>query len=150
MSKTLNKLPYMYMAYVNVPSWPWLQFLCSYVFYPVAFLMGVAEEDCFEVAKLIGDKTFINEFYAYTRLSVYIKNRENLTWYGHVSFIKIQKSITLSFNNSIFYYEMIMHGSFCFSWWHVGTSCFQHRIHRLRETGIFPGTILCMKILTIL
>lgn len=57
------------------------QFLCSYVFYPVAFLMGVAEEDCFEVAKLIGDKTFINEFYAYTRLSVYIKNRENLTWY---------------------------------------------------------------------
>ena len=61
-----------------------LQFLCSYVFYPVAFLMGVAEEDCFEVATLIGDKTFINEFYAYTRLSVYIKNRENLTWYCHV------------------------------------------------------------------
>lgn len=57
------------------------QFICSYVFYPVAFLMGVAEDDCFEVAKLIGDKTFINEFYAYTRLSVYIKNRENLTWY---------------------------------------------------------------------
>ena len=60
-----------------------LQFLCSYVFYPVAFLMGVAEDDCFEVATLIGDKTFINEFYAYTRLSVFIKNRENLTWYGH-------------------------------------------------------------------
>ena len=60
-----------------------LQFLCSYVFYPVAFLMGVAEEDCFEVATLIGDKTFINEFYAYTRLSVFIKNRENLTWYGN-------------------------------------------------------------------
>ncbi|XP_078320441.1 solute carrier family 28 member 3-like [Crassostrea virginica] len=57
------------------------QFLCSYVFYPVAFLMGVAEDDCFEVATLIGDKTFINEFYAYTRLSVFIKNRENLTWY---------------------------------------------------------------------
>lgn len=77
----------MYM-YLNVPWLPWLQFICSYVFYPVAFLMGVAEEDCFEVAKLIGDKTFINEFYAYTRLSVYIKNRENLTWYGHVSFLK--------------------------------------------------------------
>lgn len=87
MSLNLNGLPYMYM-YLNVPWLPWLQFICSYVFYPVAFLMGVAEDDCFEVAKLIGDKTFINEFYAYTRLSVYIKNRENLTWYGHVSFKK--------------------------------------------------------------
>lgn len=87
MSLNLNGVPYMYM-YLNVPWLPWLQFICSYVFYPVAFLMGVAEDDCFEVAKLIGDKTFINEFYAYTRLSVYIKNRENLTWYGHVSFKK--------------------------------------------------------------
>ncbi|XP_048754848.2 solute carrier family 28 member 3-like [Ostrea edulis] len=57
------------------------QFLCSYVFYPVAFLMGVDQVDCFDVAQLIGYKTFINEFYAYTKLSVFIKNQENLTWY---------------------------------------------------------------------
>ncbi|XP_062606330.1 solute carrier family 28 member 3-like [Saccostrea cucullata] len=57
------------------------QFLCSYVFYPVAFLMGVEATDCFDVAKLIGYKTFINEFYAYTKLSVFISNQENLTWY---------------------------------------------------------------------
>lgn len=59
---------------------PCLQFLCSYVFYPVAFLMGVDQVDCFDVAQLIGYKTFINEFYAYTKLSVFIKNQENLTW----------------------------------------------------------------------
>lgn len=59
------------------------QFICSYVFYPLAFLMGVdtKENNVFKVAELIGYKTFINEFYAYEKLSVYINNRENLTWY---------------------------------------------------------------------
>ena len=43
--------------------------------------MGVETEDCRRVAELIGVKTFINEFVAYTELSKYIHNRENLTWY---------------------------------------------------------------------
>lgn len=44
--------------------------------------MGVdtKENNVFKVAELIGYKTFINEFYAYEKLSVYINNRENLTW----------------------------------------------------------------------
>ena len=48
--------------------------MCSYLFWPFAFLMGVAKEDCRQVAELIGVKTFINEFVAYTDLSVIIKN----------------------------------------------------------------------------
>ncbi|KAJ8314278.1 hypothetical protein KUTeg_008839 [Tegillarca granosa] len=57
------------------------QLICSYLFWPVAFLMGVEMVDCRKVAELIGVKTFVNEFVAYTELSVYINNQKNLTWY---------------------------------------------------------------------
>ncbi|XP_033101662.1 solute carrier family 28 member 3-like isoform X2 [Anneissia japonica] len=49
------------------------ELICSYVFVPVAFIMGVEWEDCREVAELIGVKTFINEFVAYERLAVLIE-----------------------------------------------------------------------------
>ncbi|KAL5006942.1 hypothetical protein ScPMuIL_015748 [Solemya velum] len=57
------------------------QLMCSYVFWPLAYLMGVDRQDCFKVGELIGIKTFINEFVAYTDLSVYIDNVKNITWY---------------------------------------------------------------------
>ena len=44
------------------------QLICSYVLWPFAFLMGVAQEDCRQVAELIGIKTFVNEMVAYTEL----------------------------------------------------------------------------------
>ena len=58
-----------------------LQFICSYVFWPVSWVMGVPPTDCRIVGKLIGIKTFINEFVAYDSLSTIIKNDANLTWY---------------------------------------------------------------------
>lgn len=57
------------------------QFICSYVFWPIAFFMGVEVEDCRKVAEMIGIKTFINEFVAYLELSTFINNQKNLTWY---------------------------------------------------------------------
>ncbi|XP_052078950.1 solute carrier family 28 member 3-like [Mytilus californianus] len=60
------------------------QFICSYVFYPLAFVLGVDPIDCRRVAELIGIKIFVNEFIAYQSLSVYIDNRKNLTWYENV------------------------------------------------------------------
>lgn len=48
--------------------------------------MGVETVDCGRVAELIGIKTFINEFVAYTALSKYISNRNNLTWYEGMNF----------------------------------------------------------------
>ncbi|XP_069110966.1 uncharacterized transporter HI_0519-like [Argopecten irradians] len=58
------------------------QFICSYVFYPVAAMMGVpVGSDCRKVAELIGIKTFLNEFVAYGELSTYVNNAKNLTWY---------------------------------------------------------------------
>ena len=62
-----------------------LQFICSYVLWPFAVVMGVNIEDCRKVAQLIGIKTFLNEFIAYEDLSKLISNREvfdNHTLYG--------------------------------------------------------------------
>ncbi|XP_072032376.1 solute carrier family 28 member 3-like [Amphiura filiformis] len=58
--------------------YPQLSFelICSYVFIPVAYMMGTDWEDCQIVAELIGTKTFINEFVAYEKLAEYIDNRE--------------------------------------------------------------------------
>ncbi|XP_040897932.1 solute carrier family 28 member 3-like [Toxotes jaculatrix] len=50
--------------------------ICSYVFMPLAFMMGVSWEDSFIVAELIGIKTFLNEFVAYQKLSELIKRRK--------------------------------------------------------------------------
>ncbi|XP_053450466.1 sodium/nucleoside cotransporter 1 isoform X2 [Nycticebus coucang] len=51
------------------------QLICSYVLRPVAFLMGVAWEDCPVVAELLGTKLFLNEFVAYQELSKYKQHR---------------------------------------------------------------------------
>lgn len=51
------------------------QLICSYVLRPVAFLMGVAWEDCPVVAELLGIKLFLNEFVAYQELSQYRQRR---------------------------------------------------------------------------
>ncbi|XP_045417583.1 sodium/nucleoside cotransporter 1-like [Lemur catta] len=51
------------------------QLICSYILRPVAFLMGVAWEDCPVVAELLGMKLFVNEFVAYQELSTYKQRR---------------------------------------------------------------------------
>ncbi|XP_070579751.1 solute carrier family 28 member 3-like isoform X2 [Ptychodera flava] len=51
------------------------ELICSYVFMPIAWLMGTPWEDCHLVAELIGIKTFINEFVAYARLAEILENR---------------------------------------------------------------------------
>ncbi|KAI4589182.1 hypothetical protein MJG53_003590 [Ovis ammon polii x Ovis aries] len=50
--------------------------ICSYIFMPFAFMMGVDWQDSFMVAKLIGYKTFFNEFVAYQQLSKLIHLRQ--------------------------------------------------------------------------
>lgn len=57
------------------------QFICSYLFWPISWVMGVHHTDCRVLGELIGIKTFFNEFVAYKELSKYIDNRANLTWY---------------------------------------------------------------------
>ncbi|XP_022781914.1 solute carrier family 28 member 3-like isoform X2 [Stylophora pistillata] len=55
------------------------EYICSYVLRPVAFIMGVPWEDSDVVAELLGIKTFLNEFVAYTRLATIIENRTKMT-----------------------------------------------------------------------
>lgn len=47
--------------------------ITSYIFYPIAWLMGVPTEDCFNVASLIGTKIIVNEFAAYAQLGKLIE-----------------------------------------------------------------------------
>ncbi|XP_069758836.1 sodium/nucleoside cotransporter 1 isoform X2 [Narcine bancroftii] len=51
------------------------QTICSYVFMPLAFMMGANWNDSFLVAELIGIKLFLNEFVAYEQLSQLQKKR---------------------------------------------------------------------------
>nr|CAB3266201.1 solute carrier family 28 member 3-like [Phallusia mammillata] len=53
--------------------------ICSYIFMPVAFLMGADWEDCFLVGQLFGMKTFLNEFIAFESMKPYFANRLNGT-----------------------------------------------------------------------
>lgn len=45
-----------------------LQFIVGYIGAPIAYLMGVPSEDTILVGQLLGEKTILNEFYAYTTL----------------------------------------------------------------------------------
>ncbi|MEB3886934.1 NupC/NupG family nucleoside CNT transporter [Lyngbya sp. CCY1209] len=51
-----------------------LEWIFSFVFAPVAWLMGVPWEDCRQVGILLGKKTFLNEFIAYLDLQRLIEN----------------------------------------------------------------------------
>ncbi|MCX6351276.1 MAG: Na+ dependent nucleoside transporter, partial [Bacteroidetes bacterium] len=43
-----------------------LQYILGYVFAPLAWLIGIRDADVFTVGQLLGQKTIINEFVAYT------------------------------------------------------------------------------------
>jgi len=43
--------------------------ICSYLFWPLAWLMGVDPADCKIVGSLLGTKIFVNEFVAYEKLA---------------------------------------------------------------------------------
>ncbi|EDO32279.1 predicted protein [Nematostella vectensis] len=53
-----------------------LQTICSYVFMPLAFVMGVEWADCGPVAKFLGIKVFLNELISYINMSPFIKDRD--------------------------------------------------------------------------
>ncbi|KAK0042118.1 sodium/nucleoside cotransporter 2 [Biomphalaria pfeifferi] len=52
------------------------EMICGYVLRPLVFTMGVEWQDTGHVAELIGIKTFINEFVAYSKLADMIKSRQ--------------------------------------------------------------------------
>ncbi|XP_048887422.1 sodium/nucleoside cotransporter 1 isoform X2 [Brienomyrus brachyistius] len=58
------------------------EMICSYVFMPVAFMMGIPYAEAFVAAELIGTKLFLNEFVAYKKLSELKNNRLNDTGSG--------------------------------------------------------------------
>jgi len=53
-----------------------LQMLCSFLFWPLAAVMGVEIEDARAVAGLIGTKVFADELISFTDLNVMVCNRQ--------------------------------------------------------------------------
>ncbi len=53
-----------------------MQGLFGYLFWPLAFIMGVPVEDCFHIARLLGEKMVINELVAYSSLKALLDNPE--------------------------------------------------------------------------
>ena len=49
------------------------EWILGKIFIPIVFLMGVDWSECDAVAKLVGIKTIVNEFIAYQKLGVLIK-----------------------------------------------------------------------------
>lgn len=72
----INKALSWFGGMVGYPSLTF-ELICSYVFMPVAFMMGVPYQESFTVAKLLGTKLFLNEFVAYEKLSELKMNRLN-------------------------------------------------------------------------
>lgn len=46
-----------------------LSLIFGYIFWPLAWVMGVASQDCMQMGNLLGLKTFANEFVAYAELA---------------------------------------------------------------------------------
>ena len=52
-----------------------LELIFSYIFWPIAFMLGTRSEDILIVSQLIGKKIVLNEFVAYTTLAKYLEFR---------------------------------------------------------------------------
>ena len=59
-----------------------LQIICSYLFWPFVFIMGVESVDCPVSARILGIKLNVNEMVAFYELGVVIKNRATLHAYN--------------------------------------------------------------------
>ena len=52
-----------------------LQLILGWIFYPIAYCMGVPAADCFNIAKLLGEKLVLTEFLAYINLSTLMSSQ---------------------------------------------------------------------------
>ncbi|MDF1566076.1 MAG: nucleoside transporter C-terminal domain-containing protein [Deltaproteobacteria bacterium] len=57
-----------------------IQRLLGWVFWPVAWVMGVPAQDCTVVAQLLGEKLVLNEFYAYHHFGELLKGGVELSY----------------------------------------------------------------------
>lgn len=71
------------------------QFIVGYTFAPIAWLMGVPSGDIFLVGQLLGEKTILNEFYAYKTLG----EMKTATLFTHEKSIIMATYILCGFSN---------------------------------------------------
>jgi len=57
-----------------------MEMMLGWVFWPLAFVMGVPVQDCTQIATLLGEKLVLNEFVAYAHLSDILKGGHELSY----------------------------------------------------------------------
>ena len=65
----------MHISFDGFPFY-FFQLICSYVFWPLAAVMGVELEDAGKVASLLGTKVFVDEFISFRDLGIMVDNGE--------------------------------------------------------------------------
>lgn len=73
-----------------------LELMLSYVLAPVAWLMGVAWQDCTQVAVLLGKKVILNEFIAYASLQQLIDGASVIPGQADVAVAVSERSVTIA------------------------------------------------------
>lgn len=72
-----------------------LDFMLGYVGAPIAWIVGVPQEDMLTVGQLLGQKTVLNEFFAYTQL----RNLKNAGMFTYEKSIILSTYILCGFSN---------------------------------------------------
>uniref|UniRef100_A0A8C6Y8X6 Solute carrier family 28 member 3 n=1 Tax=Naja naja TaxID=35670 RepID=A0A8C6Y8X6_NAJNA len=92
----------------NMFDYPQLSFeiICSYLFMPFSFMMGVDWEDSFIVGGLLGYKTFFNEFVAYEHLANLIKLRKKG---GEMYINGMKQYLSVSIPVQLFSLDLVLH-----------------------------------------
>ncbi|KAJ8302015.1 hypothetical protein KUTeg_021002 [Tegillarca granosa] len=70
--------------------------ICSYILWPVAYIMGVASQDCHAVASLLGIRAVTNPGIAYIEFSKYLHNKDSVNEY------QLLYNDTLTVQNDLF------------------------------------------------
>jgi CNT family concentrative nucleoside transporter len=68
-----------YVGYDIVPIVT-MEMILGWIFWPLAFVMGVPFQDCAQIATLLGEKLVLNEFVAYAHLSDLLREGSDLSY----------------------------------------------------------------------
>lgn len=92
---TMNGLIGWAGSWVGLPQLS-LELMLSYVLSPVAWLMGVAWQDCAQVAVLLGKKVILNEFIAYASLQQLMDGASVIPGQADVAVSVSERSVTIA------------------------------------------------------
>lgn len=113
-----------------------VQLICSYLFWPLAYVMGIRYDDCRTVAQLIGIKIFLNEFLAFKMLGQLIDNQKVASDY--VNYMNATKNnISLLNGSAPLGLLQLMNGTY---------NCSGNTLHLLQSNATLVGGFISVSL----